>query len=372
MAKKQYIQTVEPVSRIAERIFGWLAWIALLAITGLILFFSLVMVNDPAFVDSTRQQVQDVIAQQGTGELSPDQMTEQVLNVLNSSWMIALYLAIPLILGLFGLIMMRRRILAGFLLLIAGILTAPLVFAVITGLIPLFFVIAAILLFVRKDRVIPHDDARTAGEERRHDEGMDNDNRRNDYDRPTREKDSIGQGTVTGAGAAGAAGGAASRRRNDSDEGMDDVKTYDRAQTDSTYQNNDLEETRKFRSIDDETERDYRNRNEDRSDTGLTTYDDERLQRGDDRYVGNDNISGESDRYVDGNIDSRETTEPVTEEEYARRGGPSGFTDEVSGDDGKTLNDTDDKRRRPLKNNDYDYDASRERRNNLDRRNNGK
>ncbi len=29
---------------------------------------------------------------------------------------------------------------------------------VITGLIPLFFVIAAILLFVRKDRVITHDD----------------------------------------------------------------------------------------------------------------------------------------------------------------------------------------------------------------------
>ncbi|WP_411843953.1 DUF4064 domain-containing protein [Salinicoccus sp. HZC-1] len=359
MAKKQYTQTVEPVSRIAERIFGWLAWIALLAITGLILFFSLVMVNDPAFIDSTRQQVQDVIAQQGSGEFSPDQMTEQVLNALNSSWMIALYLAIPLILGLFGLIMMRRRILAGFLLLIAGILTAPLVFAVITGLIPLFFVIAAILLFVRKDRVIPHDDTHTAGEERRHD----------DYDNRMREEDRADRST---AASAGAAGGAASRRQDDGDERTDDVKTYDRAQSDNSYENNDLEETRKFRTIDDETERDYRNRDEGRSDAGVTTYDDERLQRGDDRYVGNDNINGESDRYVDGNIDSRETTEPVTEEEYARRDGTSGFTDEVDGDDGKTLNDTEDKRRRPSKNDNYDYDASRERRNNLDRRNNGK
>lgn len=353
MAKKHYTQTVEPVSRIAERIFGWLAWIALLAITGLILFFSLVMVNDPAFIESVRMQVQDAIAQQGSGDLSPDQMTDAVLSMLNNSWMIALYLAVPLIIGLFGLLTLRRRILAGFLLLIAGVLTAPLVFAVITGLIPLFFVIAAILLFVRKDRVITHDDDYSAGEERRREQFTE--------DRRTPESERAA-GTAAGAGAAGAA----------RDHGRDDVKTYERESRnrDRSYGEDDLESTRQYRAIDDETEREYRDRQKDGA-AGLSAYDDERSERGDDRYVDEDNIGGEPDRYVDGNIDSQETTEPVTEKEYTRRGGTSGFNDEVSGDDGETLNDTDEKRRSSLKNSEYDYDASRERRNNLDRRNNG-
>lgn len=358
MAKKQYTQTVEPVSRIAEKIFGWLAWLALLAVTGFILFFALVMVNDPAFIESFRQQMQNSLSQMDTGGVSTEQMTDQMLSMLNSSWMIALYLAVPLILGIFGLLTMRRRILAGFLLLIAGILTAPMVIFVITGLIPLFFVIAAILLFVRKDRVITHDDSYSAGDERRRDE------RTEDF--RGSEDDRVGRNA-----AAGTAGAAYGRQTDDMDK--DDVKTYDRpAQSrDRSYEENDLESTRQYRAIDDETERDYRARKEGNADSGIVTYDDERSERGDDRYVDNDSIRGDSDRYVDGNIDSAETTEPVTEEEYARRGGTTGFNDEVSVDDGETLNDTDDKRRNSLRNNEYDYDASRERRNNLDRRNNG-
>ncbi|WP_017548405.1 DUF4064 domain-containing protein [Salinicoccus carnicancri] len=346
MAKKHYTQTVEPVSRIAERIFGWLAWIALLAITGLILFFSLVMVNDPAIIETVRMQVQDAVAQQGSGDLSADQMTDAVLSMLNSSWMVALYLAVPLIIGLFGLLTLRRRILSGFLLLIAGVLTAPLVFAVITGLIPLFFVIAAILLFVRKDRVITHDDGYPAGEERRRERFAE--------DRRTPESDrTAGTGSLR-------------------DHDQDDVKTYEREpqNRDRSYGEDDLESTRQYRAIDDETEREYRDRQKDGT-AGLSAYDDERSERGDDRYVDEDNIGGEPDRYVDGNIDSQEATEPVTEEEYTRRGGTGRFNDGVSGDDGETPDDTDEKRRGSLKNSEYDYDASRERRNNLDRRNNG-
>lgn len=352
MAKKHYTQTVEPVSRIAERIFGWLAWIALLAITGLILFFSLVMVNDPAFIETVRMQVQDAIAQQGSGDLSPDQMTDAVLSMLNSSWMAALYFAVPLIIGLFGLLTLRRRILAGFLLLIAGVLTAPLVFAVITGLIPLFFVIAAILLFVRKDRVITHDDGYPAGEERRREQFTE--------DRRTPESDRT-------AGTAAESGAAGSLR----DDDQNDVKTYERKSQnrDRQSEEDDLESTRQYRAIDDETESEYRDRQNDGT-AGLSAYDDERSERGDDRYLDEDNTGGEPDRYVDSNIDSQEATEPVTEEEYTRRGGTAGFDDEVSGDDGETLNDTDEKRRSSLKNSEYDYDASRERRNNLDRRNN--
>jgi len=347
MAKKHYTQTVEPVSRIAERIFGWLAWIALLAITGLVLFFSLVMVNDPAFIESFRQEMQNSLSQMDTGGVSTEQMTDQMLSWLNSSWMIALYFAVPLIIGLFGLLTLRRRILAGFLLLIAGVLTAPLVLAVVTGLIPLFFVIAAILLFVRKDRVITHDDGYPAGEEKRREQFTD--------DRRTPESDRAAD--------EGAAGAAYDR---------DDVKTYEREplSRDRSYEEDDLESTRQYRAIDDETEREYRERQKDGA-AGLSTYEDERSERGDDRYVDEDSIGGGSSRYVDANIDSRETTDPVTEEEYTRRGGTPGFNDEVPGDDGETLNDTDEKRRRSLKNSEYDYDASRERRNNLDRRNSG-
>ena len=36
---KEYTQTVKPVSRIAEKIFGWFGWIILLLITAGILFF---------------------------------------------------------------------------------------------------------------------------------------------------------------------------------------------------------------------------------------------------------------------------------------------------------------------------------------------
>lgn len=350
MAKKQYTQTVEPISRIAEKIFGWLAWIALLAITGFILFFALVMVNDPAFIENFRQEMQNSLSQVDTGGVSTEQMTDQLLALLNNFWIIALYLAVPLILGLLGLIMMRRRIMAGFLLLIAGILTAPLVFGVITGLIPLFFVIAAILLFVRKDRVITHDDDRPAGEERRRD-------------------DTVDEGRAGKNAAAGTAGAAYGSRNEE-----DDMKTNDRtsqSRGDADREENDLESTRQYQAIDDETEHDYRSRRKGDTDTGVAGYDDERSERGNDRYVDNDNISGESDRYIDGNIDSAETTEPVTEEEYSRRGGTSGFNDGVSGDDPEALDDTMDKQRGSLKNNEYDYDASSERRNNLDRRNNG-
>ncbi len=365
MAKKQYTQTVEPVSRIAERIFGWLAWIALLAVTGFILFFSLVMVNDPAFIESIRQEVQNVIAQQGSGELSPDQMTDVVLGTLNSSWMLALYLAVPLILGLFGLLTMRRRILAGFLLLIAGILTAPLVFAIVTGLIPLFFVIAAILLFVRKNRVIKHDDEFTAGDERRRDDRLDN-QREPEAERRGRDAGS----TTAGAGAAGAAYGG----REDDSRRDDDMKMYERqpAERDRNNKGDDLESTRQYNAIDDETERDYRMRKTKAADEGGAAYGDERSVRGEDRYVDNENISEGSDRYVDRNIDSRETTEPVTEEEFTRKGGTPGFDEEASRDDGRTLNNSEGNRRNHTRGDDeYGYDASRERRNNLDRRNNG-
>src|SRR5699024_8751142 len=154
MARREYTQTIRPVRRIAEKIFGWLAWLGLLIIAGALLFFSLVTVNDQAFIDQFTTQMEQSFEQQNIEGFTPEELTQTALNTLNSFWMIALYLILPLILGLFGLLTMKRRILSGFLMLLAGILSAPLVIGVITGLIPLFFIISAILLFVRKDEVI--------------------------------------------------------------------------------------------------------------------------------------------------------------------------------------------------------------------------
>lgn len=345
MAKREYTQTVRPVRRIAEKIFGWLAWLGLLIVAGALLFFSLVMVNDQAFIDQFTTQFQQSLEGQNLEGFSPEEMTQGALSMLNSFWMIALYFVLPLILGLFGLLTMKRRILAGFLMLLAGILTAPLVLAIVTGLIPLFFIISAILLFVRKDEVIMDDgldpmdrggvrdraddpNAGPVGRERDLDRDRDFE-RRQQLEREReyeRERSS---------------GGAAVDEdvRTDRDY-RDDGRRDDR-------RNSDIEETRKFNKID---ENDYRD-------------------------------SDQRDNYVDGNIDSSDAVEPVTDEEYRRTHGMevnderrSGLSRERGGrkrEKDSTPNfDAREEVDREGKSYGYDNDASSERRQNVDRRNN--
>src|SRR5699024_10730919 len=94
-----------------------------------------------------------------------------------------------------------------------------------------------------------------------------------------------------------------SRRQDDSfREGQyhDDTVTYERSQSpESGTDENDMEETRQFRAIDDDIEREHGKES-------------------------NSEAQSEAGRYVDSNLDSQETTEPVTEEEYTRSGGTSG------------------------------------------------
>lgn len=161
MAKKEYTQTVKPVSRIAEKIFGWLALIALLAVAVFLLYIAFVSVNDAEVRDAVESAVVQGFQSEGTDNidgLTPEQLTNAMINLMGQAWMFALYLALPFILGLFGVLTMRRRIMSGFLMLFAGVLTAPLVLFIVTGLIPLFFIIASILLFVRKDIIVKADD----------------------------------------------------------------------------------------------------------------------------------------------------------------------------------------------------------------------
>jgi len=342
MARREYTQTIRPVRRIAEKIFGWLAWLGLLIVAGGLLFFSLVTVNDQAFVDQFTTQMEQSFEAQNIEGFTPEELTQTALATLNSFWMVALYLILPLILGLFGLLTMKRRILSGFLMLLAGILSAPLVIGIITGLIPLFFIISAILLFVRKDEVIMDDgldpmdrggvrdraddpNAGPVGRER------DLDRNRDIERRQQLERD----------------------REFERDRGAapydDDVRTdrdYSGDGRRDARRDDDIEATRKFSKID---ENDYR-------DSGR-------------------------DNYVDGNIDSSDAVEPVTDEEYNRthgmevenerrsvstreRGGRRRERDSAPNFDAREEVD------REGKTYGYDKDASSERRQNVDRRNN--
>ena len=145
---KEYTQVVQPVSRVPEKIFGWIGWIALLALTAYLAFFSLFTARDPQFMESIRMNAQDAV--QGT-DLTVDEFMQVIEAITQNFWLAAVILLIPLIIAFFGLIKMRKRILAGILLLIAAIIIAPFVITLFSSL---MFVIAAILLFARKDKVI--------------------------------------------------------------------------------------------------------------------------------------------------------------------------------------------------------------------------
>lgn len=145
---KEYTQVVQPVSRVPEKIFGWIGWIALLALTAYLAFFSLFTARDPQFMESIRMNAQDAV--QGT-DLTVDELMQVIEVTTQNFWLAAVILLIPLIIAFFGLIKMRKRILAGILLLIAAIIIAPFVITLFSSL---MFVIAAILLFARKDKVI--------------------------------------------------------------------------------------------------------------------------------------------------------------------------------------------------------------------------
>lgn len=249
MARKEYTQTVRPASRIAERIFGWLAWISLLAVAGFTLYFSFVSVDDPRLIENVESAAEQVSQSEGMQDISPEQLTNAMLNFFNQVWLVALYLVLPLILGLFGLLTMRRRILSGFLLLFSGVLTAPLVLLFITGLIPLFFIIASILLFVRKDTIVRDEDL-----DRREVKKM-----RKENDKLEKEREREGKRA----------------RETEKEIENDDVKTYSRKENErdqslSREDSSDIESTRKFTRVDDDEIKNYEESKPQSDDNDLT------------------------------------------------------------------------------------------------------
>lgn len=238
---KEYTQTVKPVSRIAEKIFGWFGWIILLLITAGILFFSLVTMNDSARIDDLTAQMEAEMAGMNLQGADPQAVIDLTISMLGNTWMVALYLVLPLIVAILGLLNMKRRILSGILLLIAAILAAPLGVTLISSL---FFVIAAILLFARKDLVIKNESPR---DDNTYDERNHANDLNNNRDAYTNSKDRNQRNNAV----------SDSGQHRQMTDREDDVKI--RQSNDSEYgyndadsvRNDDIESTRQFNRIDD-------------------------------------------------------------------------------------------------------------------------
>ncbi|MCE4956910.1 DUF4064 domain-containing protein [Macrococcoides caseolyticum] len=162
MSRREYTQTVKPVSRVPEKIFGWLAWLPLFVLTVFGLYQLLVNGNNPDFIAQMKNALNTELGknpdfQNALNEANMS-VDELVPLVVKSAWGVLAYTILPLLFGLIGLLKMKKRIFAGIMLLIAGLLVTPLFFTFIFGFIPLFFFIAAILLFARKDKVITNAD----------------------------------------------------------------------------------------------------------------------------------------------------------------------------------------------------------------------
>ena len=171
----------------------------------------------------------------------PQAVIDLTISMLGNTWMVALYLVLPLIVAILGLLNMKRRILSGILLLIAAILAAPLGVTLISSL---FFVIAAILLFARKDLVIKNESPR---DDNTYDERNHANDLNNNRDAYTNSKDRNQRNNAV----------SDSGQHRQMTDREDDVKI--RQSNDSEYgyndadsvRNDDIESTRQFNRIDD-------------------------------------------------------------------------------------------------------------------------
>ncbi|MDK8645736.1 DUF4064 domain-containing protein [Staphylococcus condimenti] len=149
----QYTQIRRPVSRVAEKVLGWLNWIGLLLLTVATMFIALVSFSNDTSIQKLEQTLtnnefaQQVLTNNGLNT------TQFVIWLQNGIWAVIVYLIVCLLISFLALISMNIRVLSGILFLIASIITLPLVLLLATVIIPVLFFIVAIMMFARKDRV---------------------------------------------------------------------------------------------------------------------------------------------------------------------------------------------------------------------------
>ncbi|MDN6182447.1 MAG: DUF4064 domain-containing protein, partial [Staphylococcus equorum] len=153
MSGEQYTQVRRPVSRLAEKVLGWLSWIFLLLLTIITMFIALVSFSSEASIQNLETSlngndfIQQILANNGLNTI------QFVIWLQNGVWAIIVYFIVCLLLSFLALISMNIRILSGFLFLVATIVTLPLVLLFVPLIIPILFLIVAILMFARKEKV---------------------------------------------------------------------------------------------------------------------------------------------------------------------------------------------------------------------------
>ncbi|GEP85434.1 membrane protein [Staphylococcus piscifermentans] len=181
----QYTQIKRPVSRVAEKVLGWLNWIGLLLLTVATMFIALVSFSNDTSIQKLEQTLtnnefaQQVLTNNGLNT------TQFVIWLQNGIWAVIVYLIVCLLISFLALISMNIRVLSGILFLIASIITLPLVLLLATVIIPILFFIVAIMMFARKDRVesVPYYPGSYGPYDRDYDYGRDDYYNRPEYDR---------------------------------------------------------------------------------------------------------------------------------------------------------------------------------------------
>ena len=153
MSGEQYTQIKRPVSRLTEKVLGWLSWVMLLVLTIITMFIALVSFSNNTSIANLENALNNnEIAQQLLANNGYN-TTQFVIWLQNGVWAIIVFFIICLLISFLALISMNIRILSGFLFLISAIITIPLVLLVVTLIIPILFFIIAIMMFVRKDKI---------------------------------------------------------------------------------------------------------------------------------------------------------------------------------------------------------------------------
>lgn len=153
MSGEQYMQVRRPVSRLAEKVLGWLSWVFLLLLTIATMFIALVSFSSETSIQNLETSlngnefIQQILANNGMTS------TQAVIWLQNGIWAVIVFLIVCLLISFLALISMNIRMLSGFLFLIATLITLPLVLLFVTLIIPVLFLIVSIMMFARKEKV---------------------------------------------------------------------------------------------------------------------------------------------------------------------------------------------------------------------------
>ncbi|MBE5661713.1 DUF4064 domain-containing protein [Staphylococcus sp. SS35] len=153
MTGEQFTQIKRPVSRLTEKVLGWLSWVMLLVLTIITMFIALVSFSNNTSIANLENTlnnnafIQQLLAGNGYNT------TQFVIWLQNGIWAIIVYFIVCLLISFLALISMNIRILSGFLFLISAFVTIPLILLIVTLIIPILFFIIAMMMFIRKDKV---------------------------------------------------------------------------------------------------------------------------------------------------------------------------------------------------------------------------